>query len=227
MKKTWAVFAVLIGLGVIVVTVWLIIKGVKHPTARLSIGIAVLSAIGVPVALAVISVGYRQFRGPNSETLKTEAEAKRRAAAALEDAETAEQIRAELNAYVAIRSGVLKLNDAGKSLLMRPRRCCGCAIEPNDMETQLGVDMTRVSRNHDGDFWTSAFEAGPPIQRSLLFYVYGIPVGEAASMCWSIRFMITSNSARLRHLASLAPEALQAADRGQVDGREAALPDPR
>lgn len=223
MKKTWAAFAVLIGLGVIVVTVWLIIKGVKHPTARLSIGIAVLSAIGVPVALAVISVGYRQFRGPNSETLKTEAEAKRRAAAALEDAETAEKIRAELNAYVAIRSWRLEIERRRQELVNATEALLRMHHELNDMETQLGVDITQISPT-TMETLDVALEAGPPFTFPN-FYVYGMPVGKAANMLVNTIYDHLEQR-RLRRLASLAPEALQVTDRGQVDGQKLS-PDPR
>jgi hypothetical protein len=213
-RKIWAVLVVLISIGVIVATVWLIIKGVKHPTAHLSIGIAVLSAIGVPVALAAMSVGYRQFRGPNSETLKTEAEAKRRAAAALEDAETAEKIRAELNAYVAIRSWRLEIERRRQELANATEALLRMHHELNDMEAQLGVDITEISPT-TMETLDVALEGGPPITFPN-FYFYGMPVGKAANMLLNTVYDHMEQR-RLRRLASLAPEALQVTNLDQID----------
>jgi hypothetical protein len=108
-RKLSAVLLTAVGLVIIGLTVWFVVVGIKHPTAGRSIGIALFSALGAPLALACVGTGYRQFRGPNSDELKAEADAKRRAAAALEDAETAEQIKAELEAYVTVRAWELEI----------------------------------------------------------------------------------------------------------------------
>jgi hypothetical protein len=62
------------------VTVWFVVIGSKHPIPDKSIAIALLSAIGTPIALSLMVAGYQKFRGPGTEELKTEAEAKKRAA---------------------------------------------------------------------------------------------------------------------------------------------------
>jgi len=108
-RKIWPVLLILFGLGVITATVWYVVVSVRHPSSTSSIAIALLSALGTPIALSMIAYGYRGVRGPDAATLKTEAEAKSRAAAALEDAETAEKIKSELEAYVAVRTFRLEI----------------------------------------------------------------------------------------------------------------------
>jgi hypothetical protein len=102
-RKIWSALLILFGLGVITATVWYVVVSVRHPSSTNSIVIALLSALGAPIALSMIAYGYRGVSGPDAATLKTEAEAMSRAAAALEDAETAEKIKSELEAYVAVR----------------------------------------------------------------------------------------------------------------------------
>jgi hypothetical protein len=217
-KKIWATLAILFGLGVIATTVWLIINGIKHPTARLSISIAILSAIGVPIALAVISVGYRQFRGPNSEALKTEAEAKRSAAAALEDAETAKTIKDELNAYVAIRSWRLEIERRRQELANATEALLQMLHELNAMEKKLSVEITEISPVTMQTL-DAVLDAGPPITFPDI-RIYGIPVGKGANILASVIYDY-SEQRRLRRMASLAPGALQIAMPGRADECEA------
>jgi hypothetical protein len=120
--KTWPVVAFVFGLTIIIVTVFYTIIGTNHPSSGNSIRIALLSAIVMPIALLSISAGYGGLREPNAETLKTEAEAKRRAAAALEDAETAEKIKSELEAYVAVRTFRLEIERKRQEVSRTPRR---------------------------------------------------------------------------------------------------------
>jgi hypothetical protein len=216
MKKTWVAFALLLlGLAILGVTAWFIVAGVKHPTAGLSIGIALLSAIGVPVALGIMSVGYRQFRGPNYSTLKTEAEAKERAAAALEDAETAEKIRAELNAYVIIRSWRLEIERRRQELTNATKTLLQMRSELNDMETQLDVETTKLSPETT-EILDTILDTNPLVIFPD-FRVWGMPVGKAAN--WVINMVFDSvEQHRLRQLASVAPEALQVSDAGKDDG---------
>jgi hypothetical protein len=213
-KKTWATFAVLVGLALLIVTAWFIVTGVNHPTAARAIGIALLSAIGVPVALGFISVGYRKFRGPNFSTLKTEAEAKRRAAAALEDAETAEKIRVELNAYVAIRSWRLEIERRRQELANATKSLLEMLRELNDMEARLGVEVTEISPATI-ETLDAVLEAGPPFVFPD-FYAWGIPVGKAANMMANTIYDHMEQR-RIRRMASLAPEALQVEDAGNGD----------
>ena len=212
-KKLFAMLAVLVGLGLLVITAWFIIIGVKHPTASRSIGIALLSAIGVPVALGIMSVGYRQFRGPNFSTLRTEAEAKRRAASALEDAETAEKIRAELNAYVALRSWRLEIERRRQELANASKSLLQMLRELNDMEARLGVEITEISPA-TVETLDALLESGPPFVIPDI-RVWGMPVGKAANMMAEVIYDYMEQR-RLRRMATLVPEALQIED-GEKD----------
>jgi hypothetical protein len=215
MKKTWATLVVLVGLAILVLTTWFIITGVKHPTSGRSIAIALLSAIGVPVALGIMSVGYRQFRGPNFSTLKTEAEAKRRAASALEDAETAETIRAELDAYVAVRSWRLEIERRRQELANATKSLLQMLNELNDMETRLDVEVTKISPATI-DSLDALLEAGPPFVFPD-FHVWGIPVGKVANIAAGTIYDHLEQR-RIRQMANLAPEALQIRTAGKGDG---------
>jgi hypothetical protein len=144
-RNVWPVLVALFGFGVIAATVWYVIVSVRNPSSVNSITIALLSAIGAPIALTAIAYGYRGVRGPDAATLKTEAEAKRRAAAALEDAETAEQIKSELEAYVAVRTFRLEIERKRQEL----SRAADVALEMlkdlNEDEVRLGEQETRLN----------------------------------------------------------------------------------
>jgi hypothetical protein len=217
-KKFLAALAVLVGLGLLIITVWFIVTGVKHPTAGRSIGIALLSA-GVPISLSIMSVGYRQFRGPNFSTLRTEAEAKQRAASALEDAATAEKIRAELNAYVAIRSWRLEIERRRQELANATKSLLQMLRELNDMEAQLGVEITEISPATI-ETLDALLKPGPPFVIPD-FHVYGMPVGKAANIMAEAIYDYVEQR-RLRRMATLAPEALQVEDAGKGEGSKVA-----
>jgi hypothetical protein len=134
-----------VGLVIIGLTVWFVVVGVRHPTAARSIGIALLSALGAPVGLACVGAGYRQYRGPNSSELKAEAEAKRRAATALDDAETAEQIKAELEAYVTVRAWELEINRKRAELAGTADQLVTMLRDLNADEDLLGEEKTKLS----------------------------------------------------------------------------------
>ncbi len=218
-KKVLAALTALVGLGLLVVTVWVIVTGIKHPTAGRSIGIALLSAIGVPIALGMLSVGYRQFRRPNFSTLRTEAEAKQRAASALEDAATAEKIRAELNAYVAIRSWRLEIERRRQELANAAKSMLQMLRELNDMEARLGVEITEISPATIGTL-DVLLESGPSFVFPD-FYILGMPVGKAANVVADAIYDYVEQR-RLRQMARLAPEALQVEDAGRGQGSKVA-----
>jgi hypothetical protein len=144
-RKLSAWILVAVGSALIGLTVWLVIVGIKHPTAGRSIGIALLSALGAPVALGCVGAGYRRFRGPNSTELKAEAEAKRRAAAALEDAETAERIKAELEAYVTVRAWELEIKRKRVELAGTADQLVMMLRDLNADEVLLGQERTKLS----------------------------------------------------------------------------------
>lgn len=152
MRRTWATFEIVLGLALIAATIWFTIAGIKHPTTSLSIIIALMSAIGVPVGIISISSGYRLLQTPNSAMLRTEAEAMHRAAEALDKAATAQKSQAalrkaasELNAYVAIRSWRLEIERRRQELSTAAEAALQMLRELNDRESLLGVEITQLS----------------------------------------------------------------------------------
>jgi hypothetical protein len=143
-RKIWPILVAMFGIAVITATVWCVIVGVKHPTGINSITIALLSSIGVPIALGSVATGYRGLRSPDAATLKTEAEAKRRAAAALEDAETAEKIKSELEAYVTVRTFRLEIERKRQQLSRAVEAAMEMLAELNEDEVRLGENETRL-----------------------------------------------------------------------------------
>jgi hypothetical protein len=135
----------LFGLAIIGLLTWLVVAGTRHPTADKSIGIALLSVVGAPIALNLFGAGYRRFQGPNSTQLRTEAEASRRAAGALEDAESAEEIKAELEAYVELRTWRLEIERKRRELADSADALVTALQELNADEKRLGLEMTRLS----------------------------------------------------------------------------------
>jgi hypothetical protein len=144
-RKLSAALLAAVGLAIIGLAVWFVVVGIKHPTAGRSIGITLFSALAAPLALACVGTGYRQFRGPNSNELKTEADAKRRAAAALEDAETAEQIKAELEAYVTVRAWELEIKRKRLELAATADQLVTMLQDLNADEDLLGEEKTKLS----------------------------------------------------------------------------------
>jgi hypothetical protein len=144
-RKLSAALLAAVGLIIIGLTVWFVVVGIKHPTAGRSIAIALFSALGAPLGLACVGTAYRQFRGPNSIELRAEADAKRRAAAALEDAETAEQIKAELEAYVTVRAWELEIKRKRLELAATADQLVTMLQDLNADEDLLGEAKTKLS----------------------------------------------------------------------------------
>lgn len=145
MRQFSATLLGLFGLAIIGLLAWLVVAGTRHPTADKSIAIALLSVVGAPIALSLLLTAYRRFRGPNSEELRTEAEAKRRAAEALEEAKSAEQIKAELEAYVELRTWRLEIERKRRELADSADALVEALHELNADEKRLGLEMTTLS----------------------------------------------------------------------------------
>ena len=223
-RKIWPALATLFGFAVIAATVWYIILGVKHPSSRNSITIALLSAIGVPIALGAIAAGYRGLRGPNAAMLKTEAEAQRRAAAALEDAETAEKIKSELEAYVTVRTLRLEIERKRQELSRTVNTALEMHAELNEDEARIGDEETKLDpvtvETLDALLQPSA------IPKLLDMIVSTMPSFGPIDTRPIVNFIVRQfyeymRKRELRRLAHLVPDALASSDdddRSSADG---------
>lgn len=206
MKRAGAIFCIILGFCLIGVTVYAIIKGLNHPTTNSTIAIALFSSIGVPIALAAIGAGIRWSQNPNSATLRTEAQAKRRAAAALEDAETAEKIKLELDAYIALRARRLEIDRRRRELVSASEVLSESYRELNKAEAQLGVEATRLDPEVVNILDSFVEPSGQTIVPDL--HIYGIPVGRIVQYFYN-ELDDSLEKRKLRRLARLAPEALK------------------
>jgi hypothetical protein len=217
--KTWPVVAFLFGLTIIVSTVFYTIIGTNHPSSGNSIRIALLSAIGIPIALLSISAGYGGLREPNAETLKTEAEAKRRAAAALEDAETAEKIKSELESYIAVRTFRLEIERKRREVSRSANTTLTLLKELNEDEARLGGDKTKLDPLTVETL--DALLQGSEIPEflnmfltatSMVMPVAGIATASSLVEPFTRRFFDYLRKRELRRLARLVPDALAVSD---------------
>jgi hypothetical protein len=206
MKRTGAVFCIILGCCIIGATVFWILKGIKHPTINSTIVIALLSSIGVPISLAAIGAGIRWSKKPDSATLRTEVQAKRRAAEALEDAETAEKIKLELDAYIALRARRLEIERRRRELTSTAEILSQSYGELNKAEAQLGIETTHLDAGIveilDSFVEPSGAFPFPDVR------IYGIPVGQMAQQFYE-KLDDLLEKRKLRRLARLAPEALE------------------
>jgi hypothetical protein len=221
--KAWPVGAFLFGLAIIATTVCYIILGVKHPSSGNSITIALLSAIGVPIALGAMATGYRSLREPNSETLKTEAEAKRRAATALDDAETAEKIKSELEAYVAVRTFRLEIERKRQEVSRSANATLTMLKELNEDETRLGEERTKLDPITVATLDALLQDSAVPEYLNLFLTLVSsvVPIVGASSLAddFARRFYDYLKRRELRRLARLVPDALASPDDEQsADG---------
>jgi hypothetical protein len=224
-RKIWPALAVLFGVAIIAVTVWYIILGVKHPSSGNSITIALLSVIGTPIALGVIGAGYRGLHGPDAAMLKTEAEAQRRAAAALEDAETAEKIKSELEAYVAVRTFRLEIERKRRELSRTVNTALEMLAELNEDEARLGEEKTKLDpvtgETLDSLLQSSAMPKFLEVLLSIIQPIVPIPGGDQLADVMVRRSYEYVRKRELRRLARLVPDALAAPDdhnRSSADG---------
>jgi hypothetical protein len=219
-RKTWPILAMLFGFAVIAATVWYIILGVKHPSGSNSITIALLSAIGVPIALGAIAAGYRGFGEPDAATLKTEADARRRASEALEDAETAEKIRSELEAYVIVRTFRLEIERERQELSSAVRAAMEMLAKLNQDEALLGAKKTEldpiVLETLDpllqSDELPEYLDSILSVMPSFMF----VPIGPLTKTI-SRAIYGHMRQRQLRRLARLAPDALADPGRSKPD----------
>jgi phosphoglycolate phosphatase-like HAD superfamily hydrolase len=182
---------------------------VKYPSADKSIVIALLSAIGVPVAITIATVGFNGVRSPESATLRTEAEAKIRAAEALEDAETAEKIKAELNAYVVVRTWRLEIERKRRELSQAANSVMETLKEVNESERQLGIEKTKLSAE-TVETLDSLLEPSKFIELPDFYLFGGFPgrlAGKMAEIIINESFKYWQRR-RMQQMKKLAPEAL-------------------
>lgn len=204
MNRKLSALLIFIGLMMFGVTAWVVVDGVRHPTAVSTILITLLCAIGVQAAYISIQAGIRLWARPEASILRTEAHAKSKAAAALEDAETAEKIKLELDAYIAVRARRLEIDRRRAELTSTAELLMQSCKELNRAEQQLGVDSSLL----DPETMELLDVLVEDKRRSVPdFYVYGIPVGNALQ--WAVDVAGDYlEKARLRRLSKIAPEAL-------------------
>jgi hypothetical protein len=159
-----------------------------------------------------------QDRWPSSGTsqdsaiLRTEAEARKRAAAALDDAETAEKIKAELNAYVVVRTWWLEIERKRSELSQAASSVVEMLKELNESERRPGIAKTGLSIE-TVETLDSLLESSPTIQiPDLYLNVLGVmPGGNVAGRIAEIGVNESFKywqRRKMRRMAELAPEAL-------------------
>ncbi|WP_194897561.1 hypothetical protein [Catenulispora pinisilvae] len=193
------------------------IEGIRNPSASWTVAVALLGAIGVPVGLSSAGGGWRLRQDFNAEELRAEAEAKLRAATALDHAATAERIRSELNAYVELRARRLEVDRRRTQL----EEACLNVVELHGeltvAERQLGLEASQLDPQTIEvlDQFTEEEPLPFPIWfKNMRFY--GFPIGSAsvASVLWIRR---ASERRRLRRLAQAAPDGADPAAVGQTE----------
>jgi hypothetical protein len=159
-----------------------------------------------------------QDRWPSSGTsqdsaiLRTEAEARKRAAAALDDAETAEKIKAELNAYVVVRTWWLEIERKRSELSQAASSVVEMLKELNESERRPGIAKTGLSIE-TVETLDSLLESSPTIQiPDLYLNVLGVmPGGNVAGRIAEIGVNESFKywqRRKMRRMSELAPEAL-------------------
>lgn len=215
MRRGKAFAALIIGACLLAAAIYAIVSGIRHPTVNSTIAISLLSVIGVPIGLLSIAAGVRWWERPNSELLRTEAEASRRAAAALDDAETAERIKLELDAYIALRARRLEIDRRRQELLSSAEVISQSVRELNKAEQQLGIDLTQLAPETVATLGSLVNPVSPIKRLSpyLKLVGYLLPIGGPAldsgvtdTVLDSLDDYLTKR--RLRRLANIAPEAL-------------------
>jgi predicted RNase H-like nuclease (RuvC/YqgF family) len=146
--------------------------------------------------------------GPESKNLRLEAQARKRAADALEDAETAEKIKLELDAYIAVRARRLEIERRRVELASTLEVVERLHDELNESEKLRDVQTTQLNPETVQilDDITKAKRPTFPA-----FYLYGIPVGRIMQFAYE-QISSRAEKNRLSRLSSLAPEALSERD---------------
>ena len=196
----------LLGAGLLGGTVFVVIQGTHHPSSTYSILIALTTALAGPLGISCWGLAWSLGRTPHARELRTEAQAKARAAAALEDAESAEKVRQELQAYVAIRARKLEIDRRRAEAVQAARSVVDKYNELNEAERTLGLDATTVSEDTKNILDKLV---GPPKRVNPFEHIF-LPFGlgelfakvyELGTEQWERR--------RLRKLAEKAPTALK------------------
>ncbi|MBB5867889.1 hypothetical protein F4553_001268 [Allocatelliglobosispora scoriae] len=207
----------LLGLAILGATVVLTVKGTQSPSAGMTIAIALMGAIGVPIGFGALNLARQATQRPDAALLKHEAEAKRRTAAALEDAETAERLKAELDAFVALRARRLEIERRRQELKASAAALVDMHRELGTAEKQLGVaesafdpQVAQILDEVMGLRLTTEYRAVKfylgTMDRMLSIF---LPIPAGGSLVESSeRLMTVLDRRRMRRLAKLAPEAL-------------------
>jgi hypothetical protein len=203
-NRRLAAFFMISGLGTFGVTAWIVVAGVRHPTVGSTIAITLLCAIGVQLAFLAVQSGYELWKGPEARAMRVEAQARSRAAAALEDAETAEKIKLELDAYITVRARRLEIERRRQELSSTVEVVKKLRDELNEAEELLDLESTQLDP-HTVEILDSLTEPSRPQIPD--FHLYGIPFGQILQYAYSTLMHYMEKKA-LRRLSHLAPEAL-------------------
>jgi hypothetical protein len=204
MKKLGQTVLAVLGLALLGGTVWIVISGTTNPSAANSVMIALSTAIAVPLGLASLATAWRLGRSPQHQALRAEAEAKQRAADALAQVESAKIIKAELQAYVAVRARWLEVERRRAELAASAEAMRDMHAELQKLERQLGVEESRLDPETVAvlDEYLRTRRAQMPD-----FFVLGVNVGALADRAAESVFDSLERR-RLRRLAATAPGAL-------------------
>lgn len=212
MNRKLAAILTAVGLAIFGITVYVVIGAVKHPTPMATIMVTLLCAIGVQLAFILLQSSYGLWRGPEARDLKVEAQARKRAADALEDAETAEKIKLELDAYIAVRARRLEIERRRVELANTLDVVTKLHDELNESEKLLELEVTQLDPKTIQILDDITEDRRPAFPE---FYLYGIPVGQVMQFAYEqLSSRIEKNT--IRRLSSLAPEALSEEDASSV-----------
>jgi hypothetical protein len=144
MRRALGVITFLVGVCALGAVAVLTTLGAMHPSTKLTLTVGLLGTIGAPIAVAMVASGWRWSQGPDAAALRTEAEAKRRTAAALEDAQAAEALKSELVAFVELRARRLEIDRRRSELVSAAKRLVALHDELTAAEKQLGLDASKL-----------------------------------------------------------------------------------
>lgn len=198
----------LLGLALLAATISTIIQGTLHPSTIGSVGILVATAIVAPLALGTLLKAWKMGHIPSAEVLKTEVEAKNRLLAALTDAETAETIKKELQAYISLRALYLERERRKAELLEAAYMIVEFEEKLNELETKLNLESSKINPETVKVVEKILKEPKP------IFSDYMVPILPFHSIlqpiiAWmEVSLLKLLQERRLRRQAALAPEAI-------------------
>lgn len=144
MRRAFGFALLFIGVVFIAATVIATVHGVRHPSSSFTVAIALIAAIAVPVGLTLMTAGWHLFQEPDAVELRTEAKAKLRAANALEEAETAEEIKKSLVAYVELRTRRMEVERKRVEVENSTRTLNRLFEDLKAEERRLGLEVTQI-----------------------------------------------------------------------------------